>query len=403
LSPIESDVLKDFIRLWNCVPSSWSLNNLGDPCNKWSGIICNNNHIIGIDSSAWTLTCQMSGVIPDSIGNLTQLQSLNLPKCGLHGTVPSSFDSLTLLQNLDLSGNLLSGSIFNTLKNLPYLQTLNLNANAFAGGIPFLEPSCPSLYMMNISYNYFNGTIPTWLSSCINLTILDLSHNILTGDVPSSLGQLHNLEVLDLSNNLLYDVFPYYIRSKRLFIQNNQIHGTMFGYLSFSVVELNADNNLLNGYLPDIPVQNTVFELLSVRSNQLDGNIPASYVNSKSLKELHFDSNVLMTGIMPPDLLSNKIPEFQLTFENTNLYCPNIEEWQSWDKEKKVCHFIDPSYDEQLNQRVLIIWGTVFGTLMLTAVIVASLVVKRIRDRRVSGYRVPYLEDVPLEVFEARN
>ena len=70
----------------------------------------------------------MSGSIPISLGNLSNLESLDLSFNQLSGSIPSSLGALSNLVNLWLRENQLSGSIPISLGNLSNLQVLSLSA-----------------------------------------------------------------------------------------------------------------------------------------------------------------------------------------------------------------------------------------------------------------------------------
>ena len=79
---------------------------------------------------------RFEGEVPESIGTLTGLISLNLSNNLLSGHIPSSIGSLTLLESLDLSLNKLSGEIPQQLAQLTFLAKFNASYNNFTGSIP---------------------------------------------------------------------------------------------------------------------------------------------------------------------------------------------------------------------------------------------------------------------------
>lgn len=75
---------------------------------------------------------QLSGNLPESMGNLTQLKYLSLPYNKLTGTIPESFAALMdNLEKIDLSSNLFTGRLPEAVVNHPKWKDL---WNGFIGG-----------------------------------------------------------------------------------------------------------------------------------------------------------------------------------------------------------------------------------------------------------------------------
>ncbi|XP_064965642.1 receptor-like protein EIX2 [Musa acuminata AAA Group] len=90
----------------------------------------------------------LSGYIPEELGNLHGLRSLNLSRNYLIGQIPWSIGRMKQLEVLDLSRNNLSGAIPSDLTALNFLNQLNLSYNNLSGRIPtgnqlqtFTDPS----------------------------------------------------------------------------------------------------------------------------------------------------------------------------------------------------------------------------------------------------------------------
>lgn len=125
---------------------------------NWSGITVSGDSVIGICMQLNDL----KGTLPAELGNLSNLEDLNLGFNYLEGEIPASLGNLSKLERLILVENRLTGSIPAQLGNLVNLTSLNLG------------------------YNDLTGPIPTEIGNLVNLTSLWLVDNYLNGDVPSS-------------------------------------------------------------------------------------------------------------------------------------------------------------------------------------------------------------------------
>ena len=137
--------------------------------------------------------------LSDSLGQLTQLQSLNLSDNQLT-TLPESLGGLTQLQSLNLSSNQLT-TLPDSLGQLAQLQTLNLSSNQLTA-LPESLGQLTQLQTLNIFRNQLTALPASPLAQLTQLTELNLSDNQLT-TLPDFLGQLTQLTKLDLSSNQL--------------------------------------------------------------------------------------------------------------------------------------------------------------------------------------------------------
>ncbi|RCV39773.1 hypothetical protein SETIT_8G249600v2 [Setaria italica] len=92
----------------------------------------------------------LQGSIPAAIGELVELNSLNMSHNYLTGPIPK-LGNLKWLEALDLSSNELSGEIPRELASLDFLTTLNLSDNKLVGSIP------ESPHFMTFSNSSFLG------------------------------------------------------------------------------------------------------------------------------------------------------------------------------------------------------------------------------------------------------
>ena len=139
--------------------------------------------------------------LPDSIGNLTSLQDLYLSDTQI-SSLPDSIGNLTSLQDLYLSDTQIS-SLPDSIENLTSLQRLNLSDTQISS-LPDSIGNLTSLQYLNLS--------ETWLrelpESIGNLTILQelyLNSTQLSA-IPDSIGNLTSLQILDLSRTRISEL-----------------------------------------------------------------------------------------------------------------------------------------------------------------------------------------------------
>ncbi|XP_055801788.1 receptor-like protein 7 [Solanum dulcamara] len=279
-----------------------SLNILNLQRCEFSGSIPDSLGTLSSLNSLYLAGCQLSGSIPDSIGNLTQIRQLDLANNHFTGHIPSTILNLTHLQSLDLSSNSLSGPLPSTILNLTHLQSLDLSSNFLSGPLPNNASILQKLTNLDLSYNSLNGTIPSWVFSLPSLSYLSLGHNRLSGlddeikTNPTLEYQDLSLEVLLLSSCELKD-FPHLLRNvktlKVLDISNNKIRGQIPNWLSSmrwdNLWYLNFSHNSLTGNLPQFRYH--YLRYLDLKFNSLQGPLPSSICNMSKFEFLDLSRN----------------------------------------------------------------------------------------------------------------
>ncbi|XP_024021847.1 receptor-like protein EIX2 [Morus notabilis] len=341
----------------------------------------------------------ISGVLPNSFQKMTSLTDLVFSENIVLGNkIPKFLGNLTNLQTLDLSGNNFNETLQVVLESLPghSLKTLDLSRNQLGGSILDDGKKFPSLTELNLYGNLLEGLLPNCLSRFPNVVTLDLSSNRLTGSLTESIGKLQNLESLDLSNNSLSGVvselhfqklsklkvldlssnsltlsfnsnwappfqltslslsscklgskFPSWLHRQfdisHLDISNSGISGAIphwFSDLTFKLEHLNLSFNLMNSTLPNFPFMSGNDPFVDLSFNQFHGPIPfslsnATYLhlsNNKFTGSLSFLcdvrygatifldlSNNLLVGSLP-DCLGNFTDLIILNLENNELF-----------------------------------------------------------------------------------
>ena len=269
----------------------------------WDGVTTADGRCI----TSLSLSGNLTGSIPASLGSLSSLEYLSLDDNQLTGPIPASLGNLSSLKGLWLGDNQLTGSIPASLGSLSSLEDLSLTNNQLTGSIPESLGNLSSLRGLWLYDNQLTGSIPASLGNLSSLKGLWLGDNQLTGSIPASLGSLSSLEDLSLINNQLTGSIPESLGSlsslKDLWIYDNQLTGSIpasLGNLS-SLEDLSLGNNQLTGSIPASLGNLSSLEDLSLGNNQLTGSIPASLGNLSSLENLWLDDNQL-TGSIPASL-----------------------------------------------------------------------------------------------------
>ena len=147
------------------------------------------------------------------------------------GTDIADFEGVTIagapprVTKVDLRGDFLAGQIPARLGNLANLERLNLTHTQMTGPIPPALGNLANLEILELYENQLTGSIPPALGNLANLEKLKLGNNQLTR-IPPALGDLANLWHLDLAGNQ-FTVIPLELGSlpnlTSLFLSPNQL------------------------------------------------------------------------------------------------------------------------------------------------------------------------------------
>ncbi len=309
---------------WNR-QDNWLTNK---PLEAWYGVYLDESGRVNILMLNYN---NLISTIPKELGNMSNLQRLQLVENQLTGNIPSELGKLTNLKELFISRNQLEGTIPKELGNLSNLEYLNLSDNLLTGNIPAEIGNLINLRVLNLTRNKINGSIPQTLSNLTNLESLGLGGNgNITGSIPKELGKLTSLKELYLWRNQLEGTIPKELgnlsKLENLQISNNQLTGnipTEIGNM-INLKDFRLTRNKISGTMPQTLSQLYNLEVLAFGGNELNGTIPTWLGNLTALKELYLWGNQL-TGTIPKELgnLSN-LESLQIS---NNQLTGNIPTW----------------------------------------------------------------------------
>ncbi|THF97264.1 hypothetical protein TEA_008092 [Camellia sinensis var. sinensis] len=196
----------------------------------------------------------LQGLLPLTLGNLTQLVHLNISNTEITDTIPSSIGQLTNLIFMCLSSNRLSGTIPPDIGKLSNLVEMYISNNILSGPIPPEIGHLMQLAHLDLSHHFFIGKIPSSTSQLINLNFLDMSANQINDNIPPELGQFPSkIQYLDLSKNLHSEPIPKELQQlcylEYLILGRNNLNGAIpvgLAYLPW-LKQLHLSHNNLSG------------------------------------------------------------------------------------------------------------------------------------------------------------
>ncbi|KAL7248604.1 hypothetical protein ACSBR2_003359 [Camellia fascicularis] len=281
----------------------------------------------------------LTGAIPQSICNASNLKVLDLSNNRFNGTIPQCLieNSTATLGVLNLHNNNLSGQILGTFPKSCALMTLDFNLNKFVGQIPKSLANCTKLEVLNLGYNNISDNFPCFLKSSSHLRVLNLRSNSFQGVVHC--GGNHNnswtkLQIIDLALNNFSGPLPNkcfshwkammvdagngqsdlghlhyeFLKLNHFYYQDTvtvTIKGLEFELVKILTVFTSVDFSM-NSFVGEIPVTVGALKylyVLNLSHNVLTGHIPSSLGNLTQLESLDLSMNKL-NGSIPEQLAS---------------------------------------------------------------------------------------------------
>ncbi|CAL4886934.1 unnamed protein product [Urochloa decumbens] len=274
-------------------------------------------------------------VIPDAIGECTELQLLSASNVSITGELPATLVNLKSLAMLWLSYNYITGSLPPWIAKLRSLEIVGLHcqkSDVKISGKLDVFASLKNMKQLWVQSNSITGAIPNFNSA--QLLSLNVSDNMLTGLVPTSLMRLKILQSVGLSKNFLqgpWPVFPtgvavdmgsgnrfclpspgpcdgrvsilldvaggfgFPLELAQTWAGNDPCIGNWIGIVCRNnfVVEINLSGKNLSGFMSSAFANLSMLERLDLSENQLKGVIPVALTTLRNLRILNVSSNNL--------------------------------------------------------------------------------------------------------------
>jgi len=232
---------------------------------------------------------ELKGEIPDSIGDLTNLQELFLYSCGLTGAIPDGIGSLSNLVTLALNNNELT-EITDKVEGLSSLQVLDLARNGLEK-LPKNIGKLTELQELYLNSNRFEGDLAKEVAGLTKLRRFYAENNFFSGDAPD-FSKMTELEELGLAYNKVADddKFPGFEGD----LPN------LGGLRKLEVLRLHE--NSFSGEIDANYGSLASLTEMRLENNNLEGPVPTFWSFLTNLEELTIFQNPDVTGPMPPEI-----------------------------------------------------------------------------------------------------
>ncbi|KAG4940994.1 hypothetical protein JHK87_044865 [Glycine soja] len=274
---------------------------------------------------------QITGMLPKSIGLLSELEDLYLAGNSLEGDVTEShLSNFSKLKYLHLSENSLS------LKFVPswvppfQLRSLGLRSCKLGPTFPSWLKTQTSLNWLDISDNGINDSVPDWFWNNLQyMRLLSMSFNYLIGVIPNISWKLPYRPFILLNSNQFEGKIPsFLLQASQLMLSENNF-SDLFSFLcdqstASNLGTLDVSHNQIKGQLPDCWKSVKQLLFLDLSSNKLSGKIPMSMGALVNMEALVLRNNGLMGEL--PSSLKNCSSLFMLDLSENMLSGP-IPSW----------------------------------------------------------------------------
>ncbi|XP_061999344.1 receptor-like protein EIX2 [Rosa rugosa] len=243
----------------------------------------------------------MNGTIPESIGQLRELEFLDLTGCSWEGFISENhFQNTSRLDQFFLSSEASNSLVFNVSHDwIPIFNLTNLyimDCKLMDTAFPVWLKSQKFLEYLTLKRGGISDTIPHWFWRFAPFLMdVNLSHNQLRGNLPKSVSS--HLQHVILTNNSLVGSLPLWPNVTQLSLANNKFSGPIplnIGHEMSELVFLDLSRNYFSGIIPRDWTGLQDLKVIDFSNNNLSGEIPSSMCSQlPSLKWLRLSNNNL--------------------------------------------------------------------------------------------------------------
>ncbi|KAL2652245.1 hypothetical protein R1flu_020373 [Riccia fluitans] len=295
-------------------------------CCLWNGVKCTNSgRVQGLTvynpyahhgpASVAERNTSYEGEVGATLGDLTELRSLELSMILFNGPMPNTFHKLKKLKDLTMFYNNFSSYLSPSIGGATSLTSLAVDGDSFLWSFPGLSPAAipPSfcqlrnIRTLRLTSFSLTGKIPECFCKFHHLTDLELDGNNLEGEIPSCIGEsLRKLEALSVSSNRFVGSIPGTLgglnRLRLLSLSQNQLSGSIPSELGSlgSLQSLDLSRNFLSGPIPAAIGSLAELGFLDLSFNSLT-RIPPELEKLVNIGSIRMSHNQLQ-GRLPPEI-----------------------------------------------------------------------------------------------------
>ncbi|BAF28463.1 receptor-like protein EIX2 [Oryza sativa Japonica Group] len=238
----------------------------------------------------------LTGMLPNWIGRLTSLVTLDLFNNSITGQVPSEIGMLTNLRNLYLHFNNMSGTI--TEKHFAHLTSLKSIYLCYNHLKIVMDPQWLPPFKLEKAYFAsitMGPSFPRWLQSQVDIVALAMNDAGINDTFPDWFSTTFSkAKLLEFPGNQISGGLPTNMENmslEKLYLKSNQIAG-LIPRMPRNLTTLDLSNNSLSGPLP-LNIGSPKLAELNLLSNRITGNVPQSICELQNLHGLDLSNNLL--------------------------------------------------------------------------------------------------------------